>query len=576
MKRVPFVVPFSAASLLLVLLVSNGHTADKPPVAAASHQQFADILKKNCLKCHGEKKVKGDMNLVALLERNLAFDDVADWGRVFSEIQNGNMPPEKEDISLTPGERKQILSVLQSALGQSSGGATSRRMITPAEYKNAVSDLFQLDLKNYDPIGDLHAFVSPEHRFHTVQSNRMMNRFYLNALMEGTDRILREYTSDNKPLIGKARDPNAKLNAKQIKKLEDLKARRLKQRRDLKAAIQNATTPEQKKLAEKKFYDSQQGRLEGEIARKTPKSTNYTRTFAFPMKMSPKIKDTTDGFFEYAPDHWGIRGKSWIGNKNMPIMLLGGYSQQFRILPPGKYRLTIRASATDRETIATVPHVRSEETAWSNNNRLAIEPCKLVVYKDANRTKTKSDPLTRATAVGAFYIQDDKIQDYTMDVSFHWNTQLGVLFENGVTNVIKAGGHPIMRYDENDQIVYVQSKRKLPIIWIYDVTLEKIGDLPRGRLYIEDPTSFDDAAAKEKIELFVSMTGLDGSPKFIDFYKAIRASGGVRVRRLRENPEVAVRDARLSVCRPSKQKPDGPDEARLFFFAQDGSLSGVR
>jgi hypothetical protein len=513
-----------AAGLALALPVWYAPAADPPPAAASSRERIAGVLKNKCLKCHGEKEVNGDLNLVNLLERNLAFDDVADWGRVFSEVQSGNMPPEDEAPALTPDERKEILSVLQSALGQSQGGV-SGRMITPAEYKNAVSDLFHLDLKNYDPIGDLHAYVSPEHRFHTVQSNRMMNRFYLNALMEGTERILREYTSDNKPLVGKARNPHAKPNEKQLKKMEELKARRLQQRRELKAAVRNAKTPDEKRIAEKKLYDSQQGRLEGEIARRTPRSTNYTTTFAFPMKMSPKIKDTTDGFFEYAPDHWGIRGKSWIGNHHMPIMLLGGYSQQFRILPPGKYRLTIRASATDRDSISTVRHVQGPETAWSNNNRLASELCKLVVYKDANRTKTKSDPLTRATPVGFFYIEDDKIRDYTLDVSFHWNTQLGVLFENGVTNVIKAGVHPVMYYDDNDEIVYVKAVRRLPTIRIYDVTLEKLGDLPRGRLSVQDPSSFDDAVAKEKIETFASMACLDGSSKFVDFYLALRASG---------------------------------------------------
>ncbi len=519
-----FISGFAVAIFVLLSVVSVRSMGDQP-TTASSDNKFIGILKNKCLRCHGDKEVKGDVNLVALLERNLAFGDVVDWGKVFSEVQNGNMPPEEEDKPLTPDERKEILSVIQSRLGQSKS-RTSRRMITPDEYKNAIADLFRLDLKNYDPFGDLHAFVSPDHHFHTVESNRMMNRFYLEALMDGTERIIREYNSDNQPLVGNARDPNAKLSEKQREQMKELKARRLKQLQEAEEAIQNATTADEKRIARKQIYGRLQGRLEGEIAKKTPKSTNYTKTFAFPMKMSPKIKDTTDGFFEYAPDYWGIRGKSWIENNNMPIMLLGGYSQQFRILPPGRYRLTIRASAVDRNSISTVPDIQSKETAWSNNNRLESELCKLVVFKDANRTKTKSDPLTRATPIGSFYLQDDKIQDYTVDVSFRWNTQLGVLFENGVTNVIQASGaHPIMRYDENDEIVYVKAERKLPTIRIYDVTLEKIGDLSRGALYIEDMSSFDDEAAKEKIETFVSMAFLSESSKYIDFYRALRASG---------------------------------------------------
>lgn len=517
MIRFPWLLTLLVASFVICSFASDACAAER------SSERFVSVLKGNCLKCHGEKDPKGELNLVALLERNLAFEDVDDWGRVFSEVQSGNMPPEDEANPLAPAERKEILATLQSALGQSSD--PTRRMITPAEYKNAIADLFLLDLKNYDPIGDLSAYVSPEHRFHTVRSNRMMNRFYLNALMEGTELILRKHTSDNKPLVGKARDPNASLNEKQLKKLAEQKAKRLQRREELEAEVRAARTADEKRIAEKKLYDSQQGRLEGEIARRTPKSTNYTQTLAFPLKMSPKIKDTTDGFFEYSPDWWGIRGKSWIGNHHMPIMLLGGYSQQFRILPPGRYRLTIRASAKDRDSISTVPHVQEPEQAWSNNNRLATEPAKLVIYKDANRTKTKSDPLTRATSVGAFYIDDDKIRNYTIDVAFHWNTQLGVLFENGVTNVIKSGVHPVMYYNDNDQIVYVKAERKLPTIRIHDVTLEKLGDVPRGKLFIEDPGEFDDATALARIRSFASLACLDNPSRLVEFYQAIRADG---------------------------------------------------
>ncbi|MCP4495955.1 MAG: hypothetical protein GY825_04150 [Phycisphaeraceae bacterium] len=57
------------------------------------------------------------------------------------------------------------------------------------------------------------------------------------------------------------------------------------------------------------------------------------------------------------------------------------------------------------------------------------------------------------------------------------------------------------------------------------MTLEKIGDVPRGRLFVQDPSSFDDPAAKKKIETFASMACLVGAPEFVDFYLALRASG---------------------------------------------------
>jgi hypothetical protein len=508
--------------LLLTILALTPVAAE---AADASLQNARVILESNCGKCHGVKKTKGGINLVSLLGRDISIDDVDSWSAVYSQIRSGDMPPEEEE-ALSPEEKQTILKVLENRLGNS-GKRSAKRMITPDEYKYSIADLFQLDLKNYDPIGDLYTFVSPEHTFCTVESECMMNRFYFTALMDGTERIIREYHAGNTPPPGRARGPKPTEREKQIRAMrkakQELAMKKLREELSSDGSLSSADLAVIENLA----YGQLQGRLESEIARRTPKSTNYTTTFRFPMKMSPKIKDTTDGFFEYATDHWGIRGKSWIENNNMPIMLLGGYGQQFRILPPGRYRLTIRATATDREMIADVPATQNKETAWSNNDRLKRELCKLVVFKDANRTKTKSDPLTRATPIGAFHIEDDKIRDYTLDVSFHWKTQLGVLFENGVVNVIKAAGkHPVMHYDENDQIVYAKAEVKLPTIRIYDVTLERLGDVEMGNLYIEDREAFDDQAAKRKIETFVARAYLEESPKYFEFYNSLRKSGG--------------------------------------------------
>lgn len=510
-------------TLLIVLCLFPSGNASA--AGSSPRKDATQLLRQKCVQCHGGQKTKGQMNLAGLLQRKFSFDDVEDWSRVFAEIQSGNMPPEDADKALLPKEEKIILQALLDKLGQGNHGQT-RRMLTPDEFKNSITDLFQIDLQNYDPYGDLHAYISPEHKFLTVDSSRLMNRFYLKALMDGTERILREYQSGNQPVPGKARGPQ--MTAKQKETRERRKAQARQRYEDLKTELlkDGSLSDDDHRLLEQRKYDSLQGRLEGEIARRTPKSKNYTSTMRFPMKMSPKIKDTTDGFFEYADDHWGIRGKSWIGNNNMPIMLLGGYGQQFRILPPGRYRLTLRATATDRDTISNVPDIQSEETAWSNQDRLESELCKLTVFKDANRTKTRSDPLTRATPIGAFYIEDGVIKDYTLDVSFHWNTQLGVLFENGVANVIQAAGrHPIMDFDENDEVVYARAEKKLPTIRIYDVTLEKIGDVPRGELYVRDIDSFDDDEAREKVRAFASLAGLGESRKFEQFYESLSRAG---------------------------------------------------
>ena len=74
------IVAFSVASLLLLSVLSVRSMGEQPTVAS-SHKAFVGILKSKCLRCHGDKEVEGDVNLVDLLERNLAFGDVADWGK---------------------------------------------------------------------------------------------------------------------------------------------------------------------------------------------------------------------------------------------------------------------------------------------------------------------------------------------------------------------------------------------------------------------------------------------------------------------------------------------------------------
>ena len=506
-----------AASLVAGIL----QVAAKPePVAGVTK-----ILQQKCVRCHGGEKTKGQMDIAALLKRGFSFDDVDGWSRVFAEIQGGNMPPEDEKEVLSKGEGKTILDTLLKKLGQS-GGASERRMITPDEFKNSIADLFQVDLNNYDPYGDLLSYVSPPHKFLTVDSSRMMNRFYLHALKDGTEQIIRGYHSGNQPVHGNGKSPvrNEKGQARFEQRVDKWRQKKSELKAELLA--DGTLSEEDRQLMVDRRDDGLQGVLEGEIARRTPKSTNFTQVPKFPMKMSPKIKDTTDGFFEYSDEHWGIRGKSWIGNNNMPIMLLGGYGQQFRIQSPGKYRLTICATATDRDTISNVPKVQTEDAAWWNNGRLQSEPCKLTLFKDAHRTKTRSDPLMQATPVGAFYIEDNVIKDYTIDIAFHWNSQLGILFENGVTNVIKAEGlHPIMYYDDNNEIVYTKSEKRLPTIRIYDVTLERIGDVEMGGLYIQDIENFDDAKAEEKLLTFAQLAYLDNTFESKSFYQALRKTG---------------------------------------------------
>ena len=191
-----------APFILLMLCLSFGAHAD--PAAAESLADFKSLVMAKCAKCHGEKKVKGGIDFVKMLDKGLHYDDIDHWAKVVEMVQSDSMPPDDDDNYPLPAkDAKTIVGTIYRALGDADQSKTTR-MITPDEYKNAIADIFQLDLKNYDPIGDLYAFTSkPDHTFYTVESKRLINRFYFNALDSGTSRVIKEYNADNQPEVSK-------------------------------------------------------------------------------------------------------------------------------------------------------------------------------------------------------------------------------------------------------------------------------------------------------------------------------------------------------------------------------------
>jgi cytochrome c553 len=66
-------------------------------LGAASDEQFVrEVLKANCVRCHGEKKAKADVTLHALSIGRMQANEVLSWKKVYEELENGTMPPDQE------------------------------------------------------------------------------------------------------------------------------------------------------------------------------------------------------------------------------------------------------------------------------------------------------------------------------------------------------------------------------------------------------------------------------------------------------------------------------------------------
>ncbi|MCM8528039.1 MAG: DUF1587 domain-containing protein, partial [Lentisphaeraceae bacterium] len=124
-------------------------------VPTADLNQFnkviAPLFKKNCLDCHGPKKVKGKFRVDELDPNLLTGKDIARWVEVYEVLSNSEMPPEDEpDYHLADKDRSKVIDWLGSEMNKASlvrrneGGHSSFRRLAKYEYNYALQDLLGL------------------------------------------------------------------------------------------------------------------------------------------------------------------------------------------------------------------------------------------------------------------------------------------------------------------------------------------------------------------------------------------------------------------------------------------------
>ena len=113
----------------------------------ANTGSLAAHLDQHCVRCHGEKKAKGGLNLTTLLRERPFIKNREQWNHVIDLVEAGEMPPEDEE-SPTKSERNEILQQLDLALNHfdfssiDNPGFEEARRLTNQEYNRTISDLF--------------------------------------------------------------------------------------------------------------------------------------------------------------------------------------------------------------------------------------------------------------------------------------------------------------------------------------------------------------------------------------------------------------------------------------------------
>ncbi|MFP6900252.1 MAG: DUF1592 domain-containing protein, partial [Opitutales bacterium] len=135
---------FTRGSCLLPLvgMVPESRAADE------FDQFLKPLFARNCVKCHGEKKVKGKINLKEIVTAKQFLAKPELIKELIEVIDAADMPPEDEP-QLNEAERVKLLAALKTQLRTATTGTKVKqsriRRLNRFQYNNAIRDLFRLN-----------------------------------------------------------------------------------------------------------------------------------------------------------------------------------------------------------------------------------------------------------------------------------------------------------------------------------------------------------------------------------------------------------------------------------------------
>ncbi|MDG3003627.1 DUF1592 domain-containing protein [Paludisphaera mucosa] len=159
MRRTP---PLAMLVGLMLGVVAFGMVADDGRGVATSPSEQAEVqfretirpfLADYCLKCHGQEKPKGDLDLSGFTTLESVAKDLPRWELVAEQLQAGTMPPARETHRPTSESSAAVVawigSVRKIEADRNAGdpGRVPPRRLSNAEYDNTIRDLTGVDLR---------------------------------------------------------------------------------------------------------------------------------------------------------------------------------------------------------------------------------------------------------------------------------------------------------------------------------------------------------------------------------------------------------------------------------------------
>ena len=157
---------------------------------AASAKTPHAFVQEYCVRCHGEKRQKGDRRFDQLDASITKVPELDAWQEILDQINRGSMPP--EDVKQPSSEErvaiaKELTGRLRSAVAKlaPSATATTLRRLNRYEYDRSVRELLGVKMLA-DPTG---AFPpdEAEHNFLNIGSSLVLSDFLLARYLKASD-----------------------------------------------------------------------------------------------------------------------------------------------------------------------------------------------------------------------------------------------------------------------------------------------------------------------------------------------------------------------------------------------------
>ena len=139
--------PCLAAVLLSMTVVMGKETHG----ADTRFSKLEPLLKQYCVRCHGGEETKGDVDLSGPITQIRMLQEQDVWMRVIEQIESEEMPPKKPFP--TSEETASIIALVDQGINHVDWsqfhhpGHLSLARLTTVEYRNAMREIFGVDLK---------------------------------------------------------------------------------------------------------------------------------------------------------------------------------------------------------------------------------------------------------------------------------------------------------------------------------------------------------------------------------------------------------------------------------------------